>query len=119
MNSFNHYSYGAIGDWMYRKIVGLDTYEDGAGYKHIKVMPHIGGSFTNASAALKTYYGNTAAGWKIEKDKLVMDVEVPANTYATVYIPADDQNSITESNSSLSTLKEIRVTGKEDGYIKM
>jgi alpha-L-rhamnosidase len=36
MNSYNHYSYGAIGDWMYRVMVGLDTYEDGVGYKHIK-----------------------------------------------------------------------------------
>ena len=36
MNSFNHYAYGAIGDWMYRVITGIDTYEDGVGYKHIK-----------------------------------------------------------------------------------
>jgi alpha-L-rhamnosidase len=119
MNSFNHYAYGAIGDWMYRKMAGLDTYEDGAGYKHIKVMPHIGGSFTNAAASLKTYYGNTAAGWKIEKDKLLLDVEVPANTYATIFIPADDVNSITESNLALAASKEIKVIGKEDGYIKV
>ncbi len=43
MNSFNHYAYGAIGDWMYRVIAGLDTYADGPGYKHILVMPHPGG----------------------------------------------------------------------------
>ncbi|HWH62816.1 MAG TPA: family 78 glycoside hydrolase catalytic domain, partial [Ginsengibacter sp.] len=44
MNSFNHYSYGAIGDWMYRSMAGIDTYEDGPGYKHIKIKPHIGGN---------------------------------------------------------------------------
>jgi alpha-L-rhamnosidase len=119
MNSFNHYAYGAIGDWMYRKMVGLDTYEDGAGYKHIKVMPHIGGNFTTANAALKTYYGNTAAGWKIEGGKLLMEVEVPANTHATVYIPGEDANSITENNIALSNVKDIKITGKEDGYTKI
>ncbi len=66
MNSFNHYAYGAIGDWMYRKMVGLDTYEDGAGYKHIKIKPHIGGGFTSASASLDTYYGKVSNSWKIE-----------------------------------------------------
>jgi alpha-L-rhamnosidase len=66
MNSFNHYAYGAIGDWMYRKMVGLDTYEDGVGYKHIKIQPHIGGNFTNASASLITYYGTVSSGWKIQ-----------------------------------------------------
>ncbi len=119
MNSFNHYAYGAIGDWMYRKMVGLDTYEDGAGYKHIKVMPHVGGSFTNAAASLKTYYGNTAAGWKIETNKLLLDVEVPANTYATVYIPGENVNNISENNIALSTVKEIKIIGKDDGYTKV
>lgn len=119
MNSFNHYAYGAIGDWMYRKMVGLDTYEDGPGYKHIKVMPHTGGNFTNAAATLKTYYGATSAGWKIENNQLLLDVEIPANTYATVYLPTDDAGSITESNNALSSVKEIKVIGKEDGYIKV
>jgi alpha-L-rhamnosidase len=119
MNSFNHYAYGAIGDWMYRKMVGLDTYEDAPGYKHIKVMPCIGGNFTNASATLKTYYGNTAAGWKIENNKLLLDVEVPANTQATIYIPAEDVNTITEGNTALSMIKDIKVIGKDEGYIKV
>jgi len=99
--------------------VGLDTYEDGTGYKHIKVMPHIGGDFTNAAASLKTYYGNTGAGWKIEGSKLLLDVEVPANTYATIYILGEDVNSITENNMALSMVKEIKILGKEDGYTKV
>ena len=117
MNSFNHYAYGAIGDWMYRKMAGLDTYEDGPGYKHIKVMPNIGGDFTQAAAVLKTYYGNTSAGWKIEGKKLMLSVEVPPNTYATIYIPASDINNITESNNSLSSRKDIKFIGKENSCI--
>ena len=117
MNSFNHYAYGAIGDWMYRKLVGLDTYEDGVGYKHIKIQPHIGGGFTNASASLQTYYGTVSSGWKIENDKLLMDIEIPANTTATVYVPAANAGTITESGKAVSTLTDVKVSGTENGYV--
>ncbi|HEV2832815.1 MAG TPA: family 78 glycoside hydrolase catalytic domain, partial [Hanamia sp.] len=73
MNSFNHYAYGAIGDWMYRKMAGIDTYEDGVGYKHIKIKPVIGGGFTYASASLQTYYGKVSSGWKVAGDSIYLD----------------------------------------------
>ena len=117
MNSFNHYAYGAIGDWMYRILVGLDTYEDGVGYKHIKIMPHIGGGFTNADASLQTYYGTVSSGWKIENDKLLMDIEIPANATATVYVPAANAGTITESGKAVSTLTDVKVSGTENGYV--
>ncbi len=116
MNSYNHYAYGAIGDWMYRVMVGLDTYEDAPGYKHIKIKPHIGGGFTNASASLKTYYGALSSGWRVEADKIIMDVEIPANTTATVYIPAADGATTVEGGKSISSLKEISIAGNEEGY---
>ncbi|AHF16391.1 alpha-L-rhamnosidase [Niabella soli] len=119
MNSYNHYAYGAIGDWMYRKMVGLDTYADGPGYKHIKVQPHIGGDFKNASATLETNYGTAAAGWKIEGNTVTMDVEVPANTVATIYLPAGNASSVTESGKPLSAIKDIQDLGSEEGYIKI
>jgi alpha-L-rhamnosidase len=114
MNSFNHYAYGAIGDWMYRVVAGLDTYEDGPGYKHIKIQPHIGGGLTNASASLQTYYGKASSGWKIEGNKIILDVEIPANTKATVLVPVDNADRIKENGMPLS--KDIEVTGTENGY---
>ncbi len=118
MNSYNHYSYGAIGDWMYRKMVGIDTYDDGVGYKHIKIQPHIGGGFTKASASLKTYYGTLSNAWSAADNETDMDVEIPANTKATVYIPATDANAVTESGKSLFD-DNIKVTATEDGYVVM
>jgi alpha-L-rhamnosidase len=117
MNSFNHYAYGAIGDWMYRVMVGLDTYEDGVGYKHIKIQPHTGGGFTNAAASLQTYYGLLSSSWKIDGGKITMEVEIPANSIATVYIPATDAANVTENNIALSSVKDISVTGTENGYV--
>ena len=117
MNSFNHYAYGAIGDWMYRQMVGLDTYEDGVGYKHIKIQPHIGGGFTHASASLQTNYGTLSSGWKIEGGKTIMDIEIPVNTTATVYVPAANAAAVTESDKPLAAAADIKVTGEESGYV--
>ena len=88
MNSFNHYAYGAIGDWMYRNITGLDTYDEGAGYKKIRIRPHTGGNLNYASAELETGYGKLSVYWKIDNGRFTMDVEVPANTTASIFIPA-------------------------------
>jgi alpha-L-rhamnosidase len=117
MNSFNHYAYGCIGDWMYRKMVGLDTYEDGVGYKHIKVQPHLTEGFANASASLETYYGKLSNSWKKEAGTITMDVEIPANTMATVFLPASNANDIMEGGKNISASGDIKITGNEDGYI--
>jgi alpha-L-rhamnosidase len=119
MNSFNHYAYGAIGDWMYREVAGLDTYDDEPGYKHIKIQPHIGGGFVNVSASLLTYYGKLSSEWKVEGDSIIMNVEIPVNTRADVYIPAADVNSITEGGKAISSISEIKITGAEKGYVKL
>jgi alpha-L-rhamnosidase len=117
MNSFNHYAYGAIGDWMYRKMVGLYTYEDGVGYKHIKIKPHIGGGITFASASLDTYYGKVSNSWKIEDGKILMDVMIPANTKATISLPAANADKISESGNALSAVKSIAVQEATNGYV--
>jgi alpha-L-rhamnosidase len=115
MNSFNHYAYGAIGDWMYRTVAGLR--EGAPGYKEIIVQPHIGGNLTQANADLKTYYGNASSHWKIENGKLQMDVEIPANTKATIYIPVKSADNILESGKAINTSADIKVSGNENGYV--
>jgi alpha-L-rhamnosidase len=117
MNSFNHYAYGAIGDWMYRVMAGLDTHEDGVGYRHSRIKPHMGGGITNASASLDTYYGKLSCAWKLDADKLTMDIEIPANTTATVYVPAIEAAGVLESGKAISAVKEITLAGLEEGYV--
>jgi len=117
MNSFNHYAYGAIGDWMYRVMVGLDTYIDGPGYKHIKIMPHPGGNFTNASAKLQTYYGDVSSAWEVKDGKMYYTVEIPANTKADIFLPAKQAEDITEDNKPLASDKGLTVGIYQDGYI--
>jgi alpha-L-rhamnosidase len=100
-------------------MAGLDTYNDGVGYKHSRIKPHIGGGFTHVSASLNTYYGKLSSGWKTDGDKLTLDIEIPPNTTATVYIPADNAAQLMEGGKALAAVKEIKVTGQEDGYVVM
>ena len=115
MNSFNHYAYGAIGDWMYRTLAGLR--EAAPGYKEIIIQPHIGGNFTHAEADLKTYYGTVSSHWKIDNGKLQMDVEIPVNTKATIYIPASNADNLSEGGKALATSPGIKLAGNENGYV--
>lgn len=117
MNSFNHYAYGAIGDWMYRVVAGLDVEDDGAGYKKIRLHPHIGGNFSYVSADYKTPYGKLSSHWKIEGSVLKLKAEIPANTTAFVTIPAATLKDITESGKPLSTIKEIEIVETRDNNI--
>jgi len=117
MNSFNHYAYGAIGDWMYRVVAGLDTDEEGPGYKKIRVQPHIGGNLTHAGATLETYYGKAGSSWSISNDSLELNVIIPVNTRATVVIPAGSAEEIRESNQALDKSKEIKVVRQENNQV--
>jgi len=117
MNSFNHYAYGAIGDWMYRVVAGIDTYEDGPGYHHSRIAPHPGGRLRSAAADLETGYGKLSSHWEIEDDTFRLAVVVPANTTATVCLPAVDKGLVTEAGNNLSTVKDIHIEGIEKGYL--
>jgi alpha-L-rhamnosidase len=117
MNSFNHYAYGAIGDWMYRAMAGLDTDESGPGYKHLKIMPHPGGNIRFARADLETPYGLAASYWKEVNGGLQLDIVIPPNTSATVYIPATDAGEITENNLPLLQIAGIKRSGAEKNYV--
>lgn len=114
MNSFNHYAYGAIGDWIYREIAGIDTDEKNPGYKMIRIKPHIGKGLSHAKAELETYYGKVVSGWDTGRGKLVMHVEIPANTTAEIYIPTTDIGKISENRKQVNLQKDIVLTGKTD-----
>jgi alpha-L-rhamnosidase len=117
MNSFNHYAYGAIGDWMYRTVAGINLDENAPGYKKIIIKPHLTDSLSFASASLQTYYGKVSSEWKKENAKLIFNVEVPANTTATVFIPARNVDAVTESGNNINPQKDVRLLQSKDGYV--
>ena len=94
--SLNHCALGSFGDWMYRNIGGLSPDPAFPGYKRFIVDPVPGGGLTHASASYLSYYGKIAVSWRLEKQQFALDLTVPVNTSATVYLPAQDPAQITE-----------------------
>ncbi len=84
MNSFNHYAYGAIGDWMYKHITGIQPIADAPGYREFIISPKVGGGLTVAKASLESPYGTIRSEWVLEGNKMMLEVEVPANTRAKI-----------------------------------
>ncbi len=87
MNSFNHYAYGAIGQWMYERVAGLAPDPAHPGYKHFFVRPLVGRQLTSARAELETPYGKASSAWVKQGGKVVIEVVVPPNTTATIEFP--------------------------------
>ena len=86
MNSFNHYAYGAVGDWMVSTVAGLEIGEPG--YRKILFKPRPGGSLTHAAASLRTRYGETAIAWTLSEGKLQLRLTVPNGATAELSLPA-------------------------------
>ncbi|HEY0668847.1 MAG TPA: glycoside hydrolase family 78 protein [Sphingobacteriaceae bacterium] len=117
MNSFNHYAYGAIGDWMYRTIGGIA--QSKPGYKQISIAPQPGGGLTSAAADLETLYGKLSSSWKLDGNRMSLEVEVPPNTTAKVVLPKSASAEVTESGTTLSKVKDITVNSGPDKDIEL
>ncbi|PWG06716.1 glycoside hydrolase family 78 protein [Polaribacter aquimarinus] len=110
MNSFNHYAYGAIGRWMYERIAGIKPVK--VGYKEIEIAPIPGGPLTSAAATYNSPYGKVSSSWKLVGKQFNLDIIVPPNTTAQVFVPGNTQESIKvngvefESNSDIKLLRK-------------
>ncbi len=97
MNSFNHYSLGSVGKWLYAGAGGIGLDEDHPGFKHILLNPQFSTQFTPYKATLNSPYGVITSAWHIENDQVTYNVTVPPNASATLTLPAQQS--------------EIKVTG--------
>ena len=86
MNSFNHYAYGAIGEWLYRVVAGIEADENAPGYKHTVFQPQTGGGLTEVKGSYDSVYGTVGCSWRAEADRIVLKVQVPVNTTATIVL---------------------------------
>jgi alpha-L-rhamnosidase len=100
MNSFNHYAYGAIGEWLYNTVAGIDPDPAAPGYKHVIIRPrpplpaasgdkaeNDGDTIAWARGELMTRYGRVVSHWRIENGVLKLNATIPPNTKATILLP--------------------------------
>ena len=87
MNSFNHYAFGAVGEWMYSTIAGLELDEQQPGWKSFNLRPRPGGGLSSAQATLDTAYGTIVSAWTLAGGVFTLRIQVPVNTQARVFLP--------------------------------
>ncbi|RZK75910.1 MAG: alpha-L-rhamnosidase [Pedobacter sp.] len=87
MNSFNHYAYGAIGEWMYRRVVGITPLEGSPAYKKFHIAPTPGGGLNQAKGKYESVYGAIESEWSIADHVMKLAVTIPPNTSAEIHVP--------------------------------
>ena len=116
MNSFNHYAFGAVGDWMYRNISGIDLEPAAPAYRKSRIAPRVGGGLTSARAALETPYGTLASAWRLETTQFVLDVTIPANTTSEVVLWDTQIDRVQEGGRPVGSSIGVRsAQQQEDG----
>jgi len=122
MNSFNHYSFGAVGQWMFSTVLGMDGDPMLPGFEHINVRPQPGGSITSVKGTYDSIRGRVAVSWRKEPaedgagSRFMMTVTIPANTTATVAIPAKSLDGVNEGRRRLERAEGVGLVRYEDGY---
>jgi alpha-L-rhamnosidase len=92
MNSFNHYAFGSVGEWMFDTMAGIES--DGPGFKKIIIRPRPGSEVTQLAATYDSIRGLISSSWRVEGDRLFLEVTIPPNTTATVFVPADSGEEV-------------------------
>jgi alpha-L-rhamnosidase len=117
MNSFNHYAFGAIGEWIYENILGINPDYDSPGYRHFILKPLPGGTLTWAKGSFNSISGKIEASWKKEAGKFEYSFTVPPNTTATVYIPAKSAENIEFIENENQKNIEFNHVDFKNGYV--
>jgi alpha-L-rhamnosidase len=115
MNSHNHPMMGSVGSWLYKYLLGIIPDIDAPGFEKFTIRPYIIKDLQFASGEYKSVKGLIKSGWKKQNGFLVLDVTIPANAVATVYIPAKQLKFITENGVKVAGNKQFKFLRMESG----
>jgi len=104
-NSWNHFMMGQIEEWFYQSLAGIVPDPENPGFKHFFIQPQVVGDMTFVKATYKSVYGNIASEWEKKDGKLILKVEIPVNTSATIKLP-------------IAAGTEVKVNGKVTKYLR-
>jgi alpha-L-rhamnosidase len=139
-NSLDSVAFGSIGEWMMSTIAGIDVVDEHASsgpvqlmpildgptrssaegpraFEHVLLRPMIDGDITWAKAQHASIAGQLSVSWRIEGGSFAYDCTIPANTNATLELPAKDKDGVTEGGSPLSKVKGLDVRRFENGRV--
>ncbi|MEI8376361.1 MAG: glycoside hydrolase family 78 protein [Planctomycetota bacterium] len=113
--SQNHFMLGHITEWFYHDLAGIQRDPDTVGFKSIVIKPVPVGDLTWVKAHYDSLYGRIESNWKLDADRLTMEVTIPVNTTATIYVPTKDAAGVTESGKPAEKAEGVKFLRMETG----
>jgi alpha-L-rhamnosidase len=118
MNSFNHYANGAVGDWMFGHLGGLQALD--AGYRQARIAPLLSDpALSHAQASLRTPYGLLASDWRRDADGLHLSVNIPVGTEAEVVLPTSKPELVREGLHAASHAPGVSHAAWDNGVLRL
>jgi alpha-L-rhamnosidase len=115
MNSFNHYAYGAVAEWLYRNVAGIDEEPADPGFHHVVLHPQFSAELGQAEASYESAYGPIGSQWKVAGNTITWNVTIPPNTTARLYFPGNEQTEISEHGKNVKQAAGIQFVRGEGG----
>jgi len=114
-SSQNHFMLGQIQEWFYHDLAGIQNDTESAGFKKIVINPQPVGDVTWAKASYNSIRGKIVSDWKRDGGKFTLQVTIPANTTATVFIPAKSAGDVTEGGNAIPQVPDVKFLREENG----
>lgn len=111
--SNNHLMLGHLMEWFYKGLGGISQEENSTGFKEIIIKPEMVGDLTFVKTCFRSPYGEIVSNWQKQAEETIMEVEIPVNTTARIFIPVKDGSKITESGRNIEDVEDIKYTGDE------
>lgn len=115
MNSFNHYAFGAVGEWMHASLLGIDIDPNTLGYDRILFHPRVGGGLTWAKGSYDSIRGRIESDWRVDGKTFQYRVRIPAGSSALVVLPSENAGEVKESGSAASKSAHVKLEGSGSG----
>jgi alpha-L-rhamnosidase len=117
MNSFNHYALGSVGEWLYSGVAGIAPDDERPGFKHVRLAPRPGGGLTSARATHESMYGKVSSDWTLDGERFEWRVELPANTTASVRLPARQGQTVSEGGQPLERADGVSSVRRDENAV--
>ena len=114
MNSYNHYAYGAVAEWLYRYAAGIDETPEDPGFHRIVLHPQFDATLGEAKATYDSSYGAITSNWKVDGNTISWDVVIPPNATALLYLPGDVTSTILEGGKDIRQSPGISFVLRDD-----
>lgn len=113
--SQNHFMLGQINEWFFHDLAGIGWDEDGPGFCKSIIKPSVIGDIKWVKASYKTVSGLIAVAWEKQNHQFILNITIPANTSATVYVPTVRKSNVTESGKQPTDTEEVKYLKMENG----